>query len=228
MLERKERFFCWSAKGSWAVWSSCGVPAVILFNMSCDTGAGISNSKNYDVNGVCFDHLHSDDQDIRNKSIYNRDILFVIVTIHIITSSASASRGSLLLSVLTWGGGKWYRVANIPWLTFIIIHFPNKEFKIVISGEFRTLAGGRWCPGLLVRFPNPLSSGRHSWQLGNLTKVYLQWQRKSWNFKKCSIYLQHLKNYDVWGLTGYLLTIPKLKESWLKKLNVSQQRNNLI
>ena len=128
-------------------------------------------------------------------------IIIVIVTIHIITSSASASRGSLLLSVLTWGGGKWYRVANIPWLTFIIIHFPNKEFKIVISGQFRTLAGGRWCLGWLVRFPNPLSSGRHSWQLGNLTKVYLQWQRKSWNLKK----MQHLLTTfeKLWCLGSY-------------------------
>ena len=135
MLERKERFFCWSAKGSWAVWSSCGVPG----NTFCDTGAGISNSKNYDVHGVCYDHLHSDDQDIRNKSIYNRDILFVIVTIHIITSSASASRGSLLLSVLTWGGGKWYRVANIPWLTFIIIHFQIRSSKLWFQDSFALL-----------------------------------------------------------------------------------------
>ena len=186
MLERKERFFCWSAKGSWAVWSSCGVPG-ILFNTFCGTGAGISNSKNYDVNGVCFDHLHSDDQDIRNKSIYNRGSLFglgglnmqsnnvksmiiaqilimiccilrknvkiqigiihiititiiiVIVTIHIITSSASASRGSLLLSVLTWGGGKWYRVANIPWLTFIIIHFQIRSSKLWFQDSFALL-----------------------------------------------------------------------------------------
>ena len=41
------------------------------------------------------------------------------------TSSASTSCGWSLLSAVTWGGGRWYRVANIPWLTYVYKFFIN-------------------------------------------------------------------------------------------------------
>ena len=34
---------------------------------------------------------------------------------------------------------------------------------VIYTGTFATI--------IVVRFPNPLASGRHSWQLGNLTTI---------------------------------------------------------
>ena len=51
------------------------------------------------------------------------------------TSSASASCGWLLLSVEAWGGGRLYRVASIPWLTYIYYLLFIVYYIFIIEAE---------------------------------------------------------------------------------------------